>query len=410
MRPISFADLGGIRSSPFLSRLSPRYRSYPVYLEELLRQLPYTARRITTRHDLVDPALIVGTVGPRPDYDADLIPRDDALRAAWEAAREAAVPGGVQDEIDLVEVGGQYFVRSGLEIASVAKLHLLGHVPARVERYACPVQLPRHMDRRRLPVFRAKLEFHLETGAFDHIPEDSFDAAKASTWRILADSVLDRRSGAGVRERIPGPPPRESVSRWYESVYSTVVRYVAESCLALELEDCHDTDIFAQVIRRWRHAPPYTSLSDSFSQYAERVRERSAVAKQIRRLVPGETGRARFLRVSRLTRYVPNAVLPMGGDRWYHYLTEQLRILESQTLRRRLGRQPNMRELVTTWYEEILRPVYGVYRQEPRRHRFPHLYIRWLESEAELNEALASRRNGTHVRVRESFARYIDSQ
>lgn len=409
MRPISFADLSSIRSSPFLSRFSSRYQSYPVYLEELLRQLPFASRRISTRHDLVDPALIVGTVGPRPDYDADLVPRDNSLRDAWEAAREAALPGGVQDEIDLVELGGQYFVRSGLEIASVAKLHLLTPVPARVERYASPVQLPRHMDRRRLPVFRAKLEFHSETGAFDHIPEESFDAAKASTWRILADSVLDRRSGAGVGERVAGHPPRESVSRWYESVYSTIVRYVSESCLALELEDCHDSDIFAQVIRQWRHAPPYTSLSESFSQYADRVRGSNTVVKHIRRLVPGETGRARFLRVSRLTRYVPNAVLPMGGDRWYRYLTEQLRVLESQTLRRRLGRQPNMRELVTTWYDEILRPVYGVYRQEPRRHRFPHLYVRWVESEAELNEALASRRNGTHKRVRDSFARYIDS-
>ena len=410
MRAISFSDLSTLRSSPFLSRISSRYQSYPVYLEEILRQMPYTPHRLSTRYDSVDPAQIVGTVGPRPDYDADFVPKDSSLRAAWEAARESAVPGGVQDTLELVELGGQYFVRSGLEAASVAKLHLLPPVPAKVERYECPVQLPIHMDRRRISVFRAKVQFHSLTGAFNHVPEDAFRAAKASTWRVMTDSVLDRRSGAGSAERVPGPPPRESVSRWYEGVYRTVTRYIAESCLALELEDCHDADIFAQVIQRWRHAPPYTSLSESFGQFAESVRTRNAVVKQVRHLIPGETGRARFLRVSRLTQYIPNAVLPIGSDRWYRYLTEQLRTLGTDTLRRRLGRQPNMQELVTTWYHEILRPVYGIYRQELRSDGFPRLYVHWLESERDLTESLASRANGTHKRVRDSFSRYIESQ
>lgn len=409
MHLVSFSDLNAIRSSPPFSRLSPRYQSHPAYLEELLRQLPAFPRRIGTGHGDVVTAHIVGTVGPRPDYDADFIPRDPLLRGAWEAAREAIVPLGVQELVELVELGGRYFVRNGLEVVSVAKLHLIPRIPARIERYESPVVLPPNMDRRRVPVYRSKVEFQLVTDAFSHVSQDGFQAAKAGTWRVLADSVMDRPSGAPHRGVYDRRPSRDTVLRWYESVYSTITRYVAESCLALDLHDSHDSDICAAVIRHWRDSPPYTSLGEAFNQYAERVRNRNLVVRYVREMVPGETARSRFIRASRLEQYVPEATLPFGSDRWYHYLLEQIRTLGTDTLPRRLGRQPNMRELVTAWYDEILRPAYGVYQQHAYRGAFPPLYVRWVQTETGLHDHLASRTNGAQKRLSDSFARYLQA-
>jgi hypothetical protein len=378
-----------------------------VYLEELLRQLPAYPRRTRVGTHDVSPSQIIGTVGPRPDYDADFVPRDGRLREAWNEARETVVPNGAAQPVDLVELGGCYFVRSGVEAVSVAKLHLVQELPARVERYESPVNLPPSMDRRKVPVFRSKVQFEMTTGVFGHISQDSFRAVRSRTWDILADSVLDRRTGA-PSPVIAGPRPnRDAILRWYESIYASIARYVAESCLALTMQDSHDSDIVADVLRYWRGCPPYTSLSEAFNQFADRIRNRNAVVHHLRRLVPGETARTRFLRVSRLEQYAPNALLPFGSDRWYRYLTDQLAGLAGGGLRERLGRHPNMRELVTVWYDTILRPAYAVYQQESHRSSFPRLYVRWIESEHQLHTYLASRTNGVRKRLQDSFAHYL---
>ena len=117
---------------------------------------------------------IVGTENRGEDFSRDFHPRKRWLASRWIAIYGLMTRSEFHEPISVIEVGGTFFVRDGHHRVSVAKALNKEFLPASVTRYNLPFSLPRSLDRNKLPLIRAKAQFHRNTGVFEILDEKEF--------------------------------------------------------------------------------------------------------------------------------------------------------------------------------------------------------------------------------------------
>ena len=84
---------------------------------------------------------IVGSEGRTKDFDSSFRPRREFLRHRWIRVATAYYQRVELPPVQLLEIGGVYFVRDGNHRVSVAKSRKLGYIDAEVIRHSSDVTL-----------------------------------------------------------------------------------------------------------------------------------------------------------------------------------------------------------------------------------------------------------------------------
>jgi hypothetical protein len=112
-------------------RLIGRSRSLPNLLSEQPALVRY--RRGVQRLQSVPVTAIVGSVGSRHDFDAELRPLHRASGRRWRAIAAAYLAGRGLPPVELIRVGQRYYVRDGMHRVSVARALGIADIEALVE-------------------------------------------------------------------------------------------------------------------------------------------------------------------------------------------------------------------------------------------------------------------------------------
>jgi hypothetical protein len=108
--------------------------------------------------EAVDLRLVIGSEGRTRDFDRQWRPLTERLRHRWVGLATLMLAGGWAPAIELIELGGRYFVRDGHHRVSVARALHYTALDATVTHWVVESPLPWQeavpAGRARLPLFR----------------------------------------------------------------------------------------------------------------------------------------------------------------------------------------------------------------------------------------------------------------
>jgi len=234
---------------------------------------------------------IVGTENRGEDFSRDFHPRKRWLASRWIAIHGLMTRSEFHEPISVIEVGGTFFVRDGHHRVSVAKALNKEFLPASVTRYNLPFSLPRSLDRNKLPLIRAKAQFHRNTGVFEILDEKEFFVACPTTWEWLEKEICEYNRAWFVRRFSRRPKNlAEQVTTWNDNLYHNAIDFIRRNSLTYLFPGKRETDIFVEMIRLWNS---YDNPDEEYRQFA--------AISQVEEIVPGfrplpkEKGFYRFL-------------------------------------------------------------------------------------------------------------------
>ena len=175
---------------------------------------------------------IVGTENRGEDFSRDFHPRKRWLASRWIAIHGLMTRSEFHEPISVIEVGGTFFVRDGHHRVSVAKALNKEFLPASVTRYNLPFSLPRSLDRNKLPLIRAKAQFHRNTGVFEILDEKEFFVACPTTWEWLEKEICEYNRAWFVRRFSRRPKNlAEQVTTWNDNLYHNAIDFIRRNSL-----------------------------------------------------------------------------------------------------------------------------------------------------------------------------------
>jgi hypothetical protein len=331
---------------------------------------------------------IAGTEDRGTDFSVSFLPLRRSMERRWAKVRDLMLGPGIPEAIRAIEYGGYYFVRDGNHRVSVAKTHGIDFLDADVTRYEVPVSLLPNMTARRIPLFKAKADFHGVTHLFDYVSEADVGDAHPETWQLLQNVVLPRYREI-LAERNGRPPgPGEAEKDLFEGPIATLTGAIRKQAISTLFPGRYDLDICCDVIRAARLDPLSTPPAEALAELIERRRRGHvprALLHNVRRRIAWLTSTDKeeydhFLRMTRLHTFCPKATIVEGRKDWYRFLTRQVLVSHFGYLAQEVGRVPAIGELVRSWYADLYLPARRLHEQRSITTPFPVFYMRWMAS------------------------------
>jgi hypothetical protein len=311
---------------------------------------------------------IVGTENRGDDFSRNFDPVKRWLASRWIAIYGLMTRSEFHEPISVIEVGGVLFVRDGHHRVSVAKALDKEFLPASVTRYNLPFRLPRNLDRNKLPLIRAKAQFHRNTGVFEILDESEFYVSCPKTWEWLEKEICEYNRAWFVRRFSREPKDlAEQVTTWYENLYHNAIDFIRRNSLTYLFPGKRETDIFVEMIRLWNSYdnPDGIWLGEIYNEFVAQHRRRrllrsamQAVTSALGSLVTSADEEYRqFAAISQVEEIVPD-FRPLPKEKgFYRFLYRELVHRFAPALKPELGRAPYIHELTNRWHRDFYAPV-----------------------------------------------------
>ncbi len=326
---------------------------------------------------------IIGSENRSAYFGEDFLPLFRWMDKRWLKVREMLLSGELTEPLQLFEYGGYYFVRDGNHRVSVAKAEGVEFLTAEVTRLVIPIGLCPGMNRRKIPVFKEKHRFQEETKLFDTLPEEVFDVRLPETWNKLKVHIFVGHRNWMIRRDGREPENEQLYLDWNIELYENMIAEIRRNQLSDLYPGYGATDIFCEIMDYWRDHPGWLSevydalilqrqrkdiltfVKYRFGHFLQKLKQSAFQEKD------------RFLRVSKLMLFRPDAEVPHGNKNWYRFLTRQLFGYYYYRFKAKHGRYPEMNELTGSWYDKWFFPVLKYYKEKGLKKPFPGFYKRW---------------------------------
>lgn len=326
---------------------------------------------------------IIGTENRSAYFGEDFLPLSKWMDKRWLAVRELMLSGELTEPIQVFEYGGYYFARDGNHRVSIAKVEKIIYLSAEVTAMEIPIRLCPGMTRKKIPLFREKYRFQMETNIFDTLPEEVFEVNRADTWSRLKVHIFAGHRNYMIARDGSEPENEQLYLDWNIELYENTIDEIRRNSLYELYPGYGATDIFCEIMDFWKDHPGWMSeVYDALIAHRRRKDVLTFLRYTFSHLAGSlfrstEREKDRFLRLSRLHIFRPDAEIPEGGKSWYRYLTRQLLGFFFYQFKAKHKRHPEMSELTGSWYDKWFLPVLKYYRETGSKASFPGFYRKW---------------------------------
>lgn len=308
--------------------------------------------------------LIVGSEDRGNDFAEDFIPTHEWMKKRWVSIWNLMQRSELGEPIKVFEYGGIYFVRDGHHRVSTAKNLQREFIRAEITSYSVPFTLSSNFKRSSLNHFRKLCAFHRKTGFLSAVPEADFDIKRDSSWDILEQEINDwNPAWYKNHSDETGPVTQEERhKRWYDLIYQYILKHITRQSLHYLYPGWGHGDVALHLIQLWNTFPNpdlYT-VEDMYRIFLSAARKTRFLLLPWQLIVEGlraarrtdSDERCLFLQMSRIKTLRPEFRLPADlGKRYWRRLHRDLFKSHYNRMRKRLGRSPNLVELVEDWYD-----------------------------------------------------------
>jgi hypothetical protein len=331
---------------------------------------------------------IIGTEDRADDFAIGFLPLRNSMERRWTRVRDLLLGPGISEAIRVIEYGGYYFVRDGNHRVSVAKSNGIAFFDAEVKSYHVPVSLLPDMTPKKIPLFKAKMDFYTETRLFDYVPEDRIGNGHPESWQLLSQQILPRYRSRFQEQTGREPESGEMEKKLFEGPFVQIMNIVQRQALPSLFVGRYDLDICCDMLRSYSQESDSFSPAEAFQRYIQKYRR----THLLRRVVHTVTRRIKwvtstveeandnFLRMTRLHTFCPDAEIAAGRKDWYRFLTRQVVMTHAGYLRQETGSVPTIGDLAKSWYYDLYCPAFELYKSRDLRIPFPVFYMLWMKS------------------------------
>ncbi len=194
---------------------------------------------------------IVGTVGRERDFNRAFLPRDESLRARWQAVEGLAEGLEGFPSVELYRVGDAYFVVDGHHRVSVARTLGAPSIEAHVKEFETPVPLGPGASVEEV-VLKSGLAAFLRTTRLVPSEPDEFRTTAPGGYERLLEHIGVHRYFRGIEDgrEIPWD---EAVRSWRDGVYRPMIRTIRASGVLGEFEGLTETDLYLFTMDHLHH-------------------------------------------------------------------------------------------------------------------------------------------------------------
>jgi nucleotide-binding universal stress UspA family protein len=223
---------------------------------------------------------IVGSVGRYKDFTRKFLPRFESDKERWARVKMSVDSMGLQP-IDVYQVGQVYFVLDGHHRVSVARQIGAQTILANVIEVHSKVPLTPD-DQLDDLIIKAEYANFLENTHLDQLhPEADIKVTAPGRYQLIEKQIRVCGSIMGQKQD-PEIAFEEAVTRWYDEVYTPVVRVIRERGILREFPGRTEADLYLWISKHrqmledelgWRIDSETASadLVDQFSSKLERV-------------------------------------------------------------------------------------------------------------------------------------------
>jgi nucleotide-binding universal stress UspA family protein len=284
IEPISTAsrDFRRARRKADLGEVLARLMGRPISLlsfDEVSQRLPIEE---TGKRSLQEIPLdtIVGSVGRYKDFTRKFLPRFESDKERWARVKISVDSMGLQP-IDVYQVGQVYFVLDGHHRVSVARQIGAQTILANVIEVHSKVPLTPD-DRLDDLIIKAEYANFLEHTHLDQLRPDADIKVTAPGSYQLIERQIQVCSSILNQEQDLEIVYEQAVTRWYDEIYTPVVRVIRERGILREFPGRTETDLYLWISKHrqmledeldWRIDSETASvdLVDQFSSKPQRV-------------------------------------------------------------------------------------------------------------------------------------------
>lgn len=333
----------------------------------------------------IETDLIIGSENRAEDFGEDFLLRRHYLDDRWIRVREAVSCGGIPEAIRLLQYGGYYFVRDGNHRVSVAKAESMSPLYAEITKLSTEVSLPEKMNRKKIPLFKAKVEFHKRTKFFRFVEENTFEVKKPETWKRLEFIIFEIHKKWMAQRLDKEPKNKDLILDWLFTVYEPIAADISQNGWKELFSGRGVTDIFCELAAFLEEEesltpmlePEYSAfLLSEQKKHPWTFRKFRKLAKKGELETPEEAG---FSWIVNLKEEIPSAEIPDGPVGWRHFLTKNLLYYYRYVYREKFGRPKVMTELSVHWYKEWFLPALKKHKKENIPVPFPEFYQKWMK-------------------------------
>ena len=330
-------------------------------------------------------ARIIGTEDRGTDFAVSFLPIRRNMERRWTKIRDLMLGPGISETVKVIEYGGFYFVRDGNHRVSVAKTHRIEFLDAEVTRYDVPAPLPPNMSRVKIPRFASKASFQKKTRFFDYVDAQRLGEARPETWQMLSDELLPRYRRR-YEERMNRAADVGELERFFfDGELDPTMDIVESQALPTLFPGRYVLDIACELLNSYEDGYGELTPSEALVEYVRLRRRRRPVLRVVNNVVrrirfmtsTAQQARDRFLRMTRLRRFYPEARIAEGRKDWYAFLTRQVVVTYSGYHAHETGRHALIDEVVRSWYEDLYSPAYRLFKEYQIQLPFPVVYMRW---------------------------------
>jgi len=230
---------------------------------------------------------IVGSVDRSADFGRDFRARRSLSRPRLAALR-AAFPDGDLPPIEVVEVGGLFFVSDGHHRVALAHETGADFIDAEVTRLHTNYELPPDVDVGQLVHTEQQRVMLEESGLARSRPDAVIEFARPRGYPELLE-VIKAHGYDLARRRGALPAPEEVAADWYDRVYLPGVAAVARAGLPAAYPFKTEADLFLWVYERRRDLRVFDPAADFDAASAYAARE--GVGRRDRRVIEREAAK-----------------------------------------------------------------------------------------------------------------------
>jgi nucleotide-binding universal stress UspA family protein len=191
---------------------------------------------------------IIGSVGRYHDFTRSFLPLDDQDAERWARVRTSIDQRGMAP-IELYQIGDAYFVLDGNHRVSVARARGFETIQAHVTEIQTRVPLL-HTDQPDDLIRKAEYATFLETTRLDEYrPRADLAVTVPGSYRLLLFQIAEERRQMSQTQGLD-IPWEVAASRWYDKVYTPLVRVIRENGLPHDFPDRTETDLYVWINRR----------------------------------------------------------------------------------------------------------------------------------------------------------------
>lgn len=308
--------------------------------------------------------LVVGSEDRGDDFAEGFIPTHEWMMRRWVTIWNLMGKNELAEPIKVIDYGGVYFVRDGHHRVSAARNLNREFIRAEITTYSVPFQLHSNFRRSSLGHFRKLCEFQRKTRFLNAVPEIEFDIKRDSSWDIL-EREINVWNAAWFRNHSDevGPVTQEErYKHWNELIFQYILKHITRQSLHYLYPGWGHGDVALHLIQLWNTFPnpdEYT-VEDMYRIFLSSARKKRFLLLPWQLIIEGirdarrtdTDERCLFLQMSRIKILRPDFRLPADlGKRYWRRLHRDLFKTHYSRMKKRLGRSPNLEELVEDWYD-----------------------------------------------------------